>query len=364
MDEKLKALLLLNSVSTDLRAWNKFMQYNAEPSALWKETSRFAGNVLSENAATKLTEAERSGFAEREYEACLKKNIKLIPYGTEKYPEPLYDLKDAPLVLYFNGNVADIPKKNVSVVGTRRATAYGKLIAYNIGNRAASENTAIISGGAAGIDGQAHTGCCNAHGTTFAIFGTGADVMYPLSNAELFERIKENGALISEFPLGTTGEAWHFPKRNRIIAALAQRLAVIEAPLKSGSMITAKAALELGREIWAVPGKITENVSEGTNRLIFDGAYPLINLDLFFGRKAVMIDFEKNIVTSPLISGLNEAQKKVLAVIARENDMTVDNIAVAADMNPTEVLKIASMLDALGLIISSGPGRYTAAKNF
>ncbi len=362
MDEKLKAFLLLSYINADLRCWNKFLKFNAAPSELWKNTANFVGSVLSEGAAERLLEAERRGFAEKELSDCAASNIELLLYGKEDYPEPLYDLKDAPLLLYIQGRDRIIPENTVGVVGTRRATAYGKLVAYNIGNRAAAENIAVISGGASGIDGQAHLGCCSAHGKTFAVFGTGIDVIYPLSNRELFESIKENGAVISEFPLGSAGDAWHFPRRNRIVAALSKRLAVIEAPVKSGSIITAKLCLELGREIWAVPGRITEQSAEGTNKLIFDGAYPLVSMDLFFGNNAVQIDFDKLPETSSLMSKLTEEQKKVFKVIARENDMTVDNIAVAADMPATDVLKITSMLDALGLIAASGPGRYTAAK--
>lgn len=362
MDEKLKAFLLLNYVNADLRAWNKFLAFNTAPSELWKNSQSFVGNVLTQNAMDNLLDAEKNGFAEKEFDDCMASDIELVSYKSENYPNALYDLKDAPLLLYWKGNASKISGKTLGVVGTRRASAYGKLVAYNIGNRAASEHVSVISGGAAGIDGQAHLGCCNANGKTFAVFGTGIDVIFPLSNRELFERIKENGALVSEFPLGTAGEVWHFPRRNRIVAALSQKVAVVEAPSKSGSMITAKLALELGREIWAVPGRITESGSEGTNRLIFDGAYPLISLDEFFGKKAVQIDFKQEPEKSATLSKLTDEQKKVFLTIARENDLTVDNISVATDISPTEVLKITAMLSALGLIASSGPGRYTIAK--
>ena len=362
MDEKLKAFLLLNYVNADLRAWNKFLTFGAEPFELWKKADAFVGSVLTQNAMDNLLDAEKRGFAEKEFDDCDASDVSLVAYESENYPTALCELKDAPLVLYWKGNASKISDKTLGIVGTRRATAYGKLVAYNLGNRAASENISVISGGAAGIDGQAHLGCCNARGKTFAIFGTGIDVIFPLSNRELFERIKENGALISEFPLGSAGDVWHFPRRNRIVAALSQRLVVVEAPHKSGSMITAKLALELGREIWSVPGRITESGSEGTNKLIFDGAYPLISLDEFFGKKAVQIDFKQQPEKSALLSKLTDEQKKVFLTIARENDMTVDNISVVTDISATQVLKITAMLSALGLIASSGPGRYTIAK--
>jgi len=362
MDEKLKALMLLNYINCDLRTWGRFLAYNEAPSVFWKEPHKFvAGKVLTESAAERLLDADKRGWAEREFDDCAASEIEIVAYKSENYPTALYDLKDAPLILYWRGKERKIPQKTVGVVGTRRATAYGKLVAYNLGNRAAAENCAVISGGAAGIDGQAHLGCCNGHGKTFAVFGNGVDVIFPLSNRELFERIKEYGALISEFPLGSAGEVWHFPRRNRIVSALSKRLVVVEAPAKSGAMITARLALEQGREIWAVPGRITENSSEGTNRLVFDGAYPLISLDTFFGREAVQIDFE-NMREDSVLSKLTEEQKKVFFAIARENDLTVDNIAVATGYHPTEVLKITSMLCVFGLIAASAPGRFMACK--
>ncbi len=363
MDEKLKAFLLLNSIGADLRAWNKFCAAEAAPSALWKDTERFAGTLLTANAAGRLVEAEKNKWAEKEYDRCAASGATLIAYGSDSYPKALCDLKDAPLILYFKGSTTAVSGKTVGVVGTRRATSYGKQVAYNVGNRAASENTQVISGGAAGIDGQAHSGCCNADGTTFAVLGTGVDVVYPFSNKELFERIKEKGALISEFPLGTQGEAWHFPRRNRIVAALSKRIVVAEAPEKSGAIITARLGLELGREIWAVPGRITESTSGGTNKLIFDGAYPLISLDAFFGRKAVQIDFENLQETASQFPELNETQKKILKTIAEENDLTVDNIAVLSGISAGETLKTVSLLAAFGLIETSAPGRYVLSRN-
>lgn len=360
MDELLKAFLLLNSVGADVRTWKKFKVLNTETSAIWKDSHRLASSVLSENAVNHLIDKEKNNWAEKEYEACMNKSIRLVCYGMPDYPEALNELEAPPLVLYWRGNSVSISDRTVGVVGTRRATAYGRRISYGIGSRCAAHGTAVISGGAAGIDGESHAGACDAGGETFAVFGTGVDVFFPTSHKELFERICNNGALISEFPLGSVGESWHFPRRNRIVSALSQKLIVVEAPLKSGAMITAKISLELGREVWAVPGRITESSSEGTNRLIFDGAYPLISFDTFFG----VHGSQQSLFSKTQSSLTDEApftkdELAVLSVLRRENDMTVDNIVLAVKMGAADVLKIIAVLSARGAVCSSGPGRFS-----
>ena len=148
-------------------------------------------------------------------------------------------------------NAAD---KCVAVVGTRRASIYGKNAARSIGEACARYGVTLVSGGAFGVDCESQSACAEACGTTFAVMGTGIDVAYPASNRALFEKICERGALVTEFPIGAGGDPWHFPQRNRIVAALAEKVVVVEAPLKSGSMITARLALELGREVMGRAG--------------------------------------------------------------------------------------------------------------
>jgi len=360
MDELLKAFLLLNSVGADARAWKKFSVLNIEASAIWKNSRRLVNAVLSQNAAERLIAKEKENWAEKEYEACHKTNIRIICYGTPGYPKALNELEDPPLVLYWRGSSTSMSDRTVGVVGTRRATSYGRRISYGIGSRCAAQGIAVISGGAAGIDGESHAGACDAGGETFAVFGTGIDISFPTTHKELFERICAGGALISEFPLGAVGEAWHFPRRNRIVSALSQKLIVVEAPLKSGAMITAKVSLNLGREVWAVPGRITESSSEGTNKLIFDGAYPLINFDAFFGMHGSQQPLFGN-AQSPWIEedSFSQEEAAVLSVLRRENDMTVDNIALEVKMVAADVLKIIAILSARGAVCASGPGRFS-----
>jgi DNA processing protein len=254
--------------------------------------------------------------------------------------------------------------RTIAVVGTRRCSAYGYRIAREIGRRAANAGWNVVSGGAKGIDGASHFGCTEAGGITAAILGTGVDIVYPSEHRALFEHILERGALYSEYTIGTKGESWHFPKRNRIIAGLASRVVVVEAPSRSGAMITATQATDEGREVWVVPGRIDDARSEGTNRLIFDGAMPLVNLDSFFfffsgyAEKSVF-DGDDESCARPEPRDLPPEEKKILTILSIQGEKTIDNLANEAKMSAAEVFKIISVMSAQGFVFLSGPGRYS-----
>ncbi|MDO5562969.1 MAG: DNA-processing protein DprA [Synergistaceae bacterium] len=359
MDEVTKAFLLLGSVTADIRAWRKMAARSFEPRSLWEGDFTQIGRELrlSENSFDLLKRRAKAGWAEREAERCAALGVKLITCEDASYPSSLFDLDNAPLVLYWKGVDIDIQSyRTVGVVGTRKCSSYGKINAEKIGNCCANYNGLLISGGAMGIDGSAHHGASEANGKTIAVFGNGVDVVFPQCNAKLFDRIAENGALISEFPLGACGEAWRFPRRNRLVAALSERLVVVEAPMKSGAMITARLALELGREVWAVPGRINDEVSDGPNRLIFDGAYPYISDDVFWGPQ-VTDDISDGSAERPVLSPVEQL---VMDRLVRSGGHTVDNIADEVNMGAAEVLKIITLLSAKGLVYSSGPGRYSS----
>lgn len=365
MDEVLKALLLLNSVgASNASLWKKFI-LTRPPSALWTETHGCVKELgLSEAAHAKIISNYKSAWAEYEYENCVKKGIRIIACADKCYPEVLNDLSDPPLLLYWHGSAQGLPGENISVIGTRRATSYGKKIAGAIGRQCAELGIGLISGGASGIDGAAHAGACENGGQTFAVFGTGIDRFYPSSNRMLFDKIREKGALITEYPLGTSGEPWRFPRRNRIVAALSAKIVVVEAPEKSGAMITARQALELGRDIWAVPGHIDEETAGGGNRLIYDGAHPLIDIEIFFGaglgQLSLFGDFSAPAKPAVPKAILSENEQLVVDELKRNGEKTVDNISLGVTMSAAEVMKIINVLSAKGLVYSSGPGRFSS----
>ena len=362
MDEVLKALLLLNKIGLDVRCWQKIMAKNSGPELLWKGSIDAAKELgITESALIKIREDEKKGWAEKEIEKSKKLGIKITTFLDNSYPETLSVLRDAPLLLYWKGHIANLTFKTIGVVGTRKSTIYGQRIAERIGLSSAQANLSLISGGASGIDEFAHSGVCKVNGRTFAILGNGVDINYPQSNSELFARICEKGALISEFPLGTKGEPWRFPRRNRIVAALSEKLIVIEAPIKSGAMITARIAIDLGKEVWAVPGPINMQSSEGCNKLIFDGAYPYINDEVFWGiqKNFKAISNETTDLKKINIESLSSEEIVVVHFLLRSGGHTIDNIANEVKMDAANVLKTIAILSAKEIVYTSAPGRYS-----
>lgn len=196
----------------------------------------------------------------------------ILTLADAAYPRALLDIADPPCVLYVRGKLALLQKRGVAVVGSRNATPQGLQTAEAFARALASHGQCIVSGLALGIDAAAHRGALAAHGETVAVIGTGADRIYPARNKALALAIVEQGAVVSEFPLGTPAIAANFPRRNRIISGLARGVLVVEAAPESGSLITARLAAEQGREVFAIPGSIHSPVARGCHKLIKQGA--------------------------------------------------------------------------------------------
>lgn len=204
---------------------------------------------------------------------CKEQNIRIVTYQDAEYPDRLRNISDPPLVLYCKGSLPDFDVQPViGVVGTRKATAMGKSNTRDIARELAAGGALIVSGGAAGIDTEAHKGALEEGAPTVAVLGGGVDVVFPATNRKLFDRIAENGCLLSEYPPGAAPLAWHFPERNRIISGLSQGILVTEAPEISGALITARSAMEQGRDVFVVPGPISSAVCAGSNALLREGA--------------------------------------------------------------------------------------------
>lgn len=188
------------------------------------------------------------------------------------YPELLKTIADPPHVLYAQGNVELLHSSCVAMVGSRAATAYGKRAAFALARDLADAGATVVSGLAIGVDSEAHRGALSVHGATIGVLGCGLDVTYPRQNARLYEKIRREGLLLTEYPLGTKPDGFRFPARNRIIAGLSHGVVVVEAAKKSGSLITAEMALDEGREVFAVPGQIDSFKSSGAHWLLQQGA--------------------------------------------------------------------------------------------
>lgn len=229
------------------------------------------GLGFSPAVAARLTEPGLADRADKEFDRSKAKGYSLLTLGDVGYPSLLREIFDPPCVLYCAGRTDVLEKPAVALVGSRRPTAYGRGVAGRLARELAGRGVVLVSGLAIGIDAAGHEGALDG-GRTVAVMGSGLDVPYPRSNRKLYDRIAASGAVISEFPLGTPPLGTHFPRRNRIISGLARALIVVEAAEKSGSLISAAFALEQGREVMAVPGNVTSEVSRGTNGLIKAGA--------------------------------------------------------------------------------------------
>ncbi len=211
--------------------------------------------------------------AEEELQKAAEKGVQIISPDCKEYPQHLLEIYDPPAVIYVRGDVSTLDQPGIAVVGTRHPTPYGAGMAERLSCDLAARHLIIFSGMARGVDSAAHLGAMKGRGRTVAVFGTGVDVIYPRENQKLAEAIvASGGALISEFPMGTTPSPQNFPIRNRIISGLSSGVLVIEAGEYSGTRITARCALEQSRDVYAVPGNVTNKLSWGPNTLIKQGA--------------------------------------------------------------------------------------------
>lgn len=232
---------------------------------------------IGNEACFSIVSGESEGKAEEAARLADEKGVKIICLNDNEYPALLREIFDPPLILYAAGDTEVLRIPSVSVVGARKCTVYGEQVTLHMAREFSEMNLCVVSGLARGIDARAHLGALGASGPTVAVLGTGVDIPYPGENRGLYKRIRESGCLLSEFPLGSSPLPQNFPVRNRIISGLSWGTLITEAAEFSGSLITARLALEQDREVWAVPGNITSKKSYGPNYLIKQGARPLLS---------------------------------------------------------------------------------------
>lgn len=272
---------------------------------------------------------------------------RFLPYWDPSFPEGLLSLSDPPLGLFIRGCLPDGPC--VSLVGARRATAYGREAAEYLGRELSAAGVWVVSGMARGVDAAAHRGALAGRGLTAAVWGSGPDRVYPPEHTRLADEISRHGCLLTEYPPGAPPLAHHFPERNRLIAGLARVTVVIEADERSGALITARCALDEGREVMAVPGSVFSRLSAGPNGLLRAGAAPVLAatdiLDVL-GVPAVPRDPEET------------AHGGLLAVLPAGEAVSVDRLAVLAGTTVAEVLDTLLRLELAGLVVKEADGRY------
>ena len=267
-----------------------------------------------------------------------------VPRGRQGYPPLLTELHDPPARLHLRGGSPGVlARPAVAVVGARSCSAYGAQVARELAQSLAAAGVVIVSGLARGVDAEAHRGALAAGGLTVAVLGCGIDRDYPRAHAELARRIAEQGIVVSEYPPGVEPSPWRFPARNRIIAGLARATVVVEARERSGALITADFALELGREVFAVPGEITSALSAGTNDLLRQGAAPLLSAD----------DVFESLGLEPLAPVVpDDLSSHARAVLERLSDgaRTLDELVRATEIGTAAMAAVLTELELAGLI--------------
>ncbi len=285
--------------------------------------------------------------------------VKVLTWHSDNYPSRLKEIYDHPPLLYFRGSILPEDEWCLAVVGTRRATVYGRQVTEEIVTELARSKITIISGLAKGIDTVAHNSALEAGGRSFAVFACGLDTVYPAENASLARRIMQQGALVSEYPLGTRPRAENFPRRNRIMSGLSLGVLITEAGETSGAMITANMALEQNREVFAVPGSILSPASKGTNRLIQEGAklvhdYTDILEELNLTAVAHQIEMKEIIPAS-------EAESLLLKHL-RAEPVHIDEVCRSSGLPVATVSSTLAMMELKGLIKQVGMMNYVLAR--
>jgi DNA processing protein len=277
--------------------------------------------------------------------------VRFLRRGDSAYPPLLSQLHDPPWQLYLRGDASPalLARPAVAIVGARSCSAYGAEVARTLGRELAASGVVVVSGLARGIDGEAHRGALDAQEPTVAVLGCGIDRDYPRGHADLARRVAEAGLIVSEYPPGVEPAPWRFPARNRVIAGLCLATVVVEASERSGALITADFALELGREVFAVPGEITAARSAGTNNLLRQGAAPLLGVDDVLEA----LGLER---TAPSLTPVSHAGEAVLRVLAEE-PRSADELARASGRASAEVAAVLVELELAGLV-SEADGVY------
>ena len=262
-----------------------------------------------------------------------------------RYPPLLAQLFDPPERLYVRGHAELLSETAVAVVGARSCSSYGAHVARELARELGAAGVVVVSGLARGIDGEAHRGALAGGGRTVAVLGCGIDRDYPRSHADLARRIRKDGAVVSEYAAGVEPAPWRFPARNRIIAGLCQATVVVEARERSGALITADFALELGRDVFAVPGEITAALSAGTNDLLRQGAAPLLSVrDVF-----AALGLEPEHAARPPVSDASSALLELLADGASD----ADSLARVSGRPSGEIAAALIELELAGLVVAA-----------
>ncbi len=337
--------------------FSALMKYFRDEKEAYLAKRKELNEVLGIKTAEKFINFRNQFDPVKKLEELKEKEITVIPLNQTIYPLQLKNISDPPICLYIKGNIKQIDWKSFffAVVGTRKPTPYGEQVTRKFATELSEAGFVIVSGLAIGIDSAAHWAAINSSGKTVAFLGCGVDVIYPSSNFKLYQRIIERGGLIiSEFPPGHTVLPGLFIARNRLISGLSMGVLVVEGAKDSGALITAKYALEQGKEVFAPPGPLTSEMSVAPNFLLKQGAKLVTCLEDILEEFDLKIapkkkeDFEKD---------LNSEEKRIFEILSKEAKLA-DEIAIDMGLSIEKILNILSVLEIKGIIEKNSEGKY------
>ena len=355
-EQKLKYWLAWNSISDigPKRFYILLKKYGTAENA-WLENTGTISKLLNlnTNISQRFAEQKKNIIPERQLDLIEKNQVKVVTKEDSLYPANLKEIHLPPPVLYYKGTLLDTDKNSISIVGSRKATYYGKMVAEKFSKDLSLAGLTVISGLARGIDTIAHKGALFVNGRTIAVLGCGIDLIYPPENRKLAREIEESGAVITEFPLFTLPERQNFPRRNRIISGLSLGTLVVEAAERSGALITTDFALEQGREVFAIPGNINSPLSKGTHNLIKQGAKLVNNyndiLEEISFEIPIKVENEKKKELPGLIN-LSEDDLLIYNLLSKQKLTQIDEITGKSKLSANKVSTIMLNLELKDLI--------------
>ena len=314
---------------------------------------------LNRKVIERIVQARQNVDLEKLWAKIESQGIKIFTWEDETYPQRLKEIDQPPPVLYIRGEYLPDDLFAVAIVGTRRVTAYGRQITEELGGYLASNGITMVSGLARGVDAIAHQTALKAGGRTIGVLGSGVDRIYPPEHRGLAEKMMESGAIVSDYAPGTPPDASNFPPRNRIISGLSLAVVVIEAGETSGALITAEFAAEQGREVFAVPGSILAPQSKGTNKLIQNGALPLLSVnDLMQALNLTRMGEHK---AARKIIPSDETEARLLTVLSAE-PLHVDEIRKQTELPIEKVSATLALMELKGMVRQVGGMNYVAVR--
>lgn len=336
------------------------LDYFGDAESAWKApVFELVSAGLSAKLAQRVSET-RSGLDLDQYIQKIEaQGIRILTWDDPSYPACLKQIDQPPPILYLNGAISAEDAWSVAIVGTRAVTAYGRQVTEEIATTLAQNGVTIVSGLARGVDAIAHSAALKAGGRTLAVLGSGVDRIYPPEHRPLAEKICKNGAIISDYAPGTPPESANFPPRNRIISGLSLAIVVIEAAETSGSLITASFAAEQGRDVFAVPGNIFAPQSKGTNRLIANGARPLLAVKDILDALDLTRNLERREIRQSLPADPTEA---ALFQLIGAEPLHVDEIRAQTGLPIEKVSSTLTMMELKGLVRQVGGMQYVAVR--